>query len=328
MFNHVTLLLDMGGCLKKCPMCHHIISSKNNMLLDDLHLIYELFTSFSKSITISSWYKDVDILSNYKELYSVEQKISDNIYENRFNKINYYRLINDKKYLSFIHKLNLKEVSIDIYGNHHTHNRYVGINKDFENIIESIKLLTEQNIKVKLNYIVSKLNINELKKTYDLFKNYNVEFTISQNIPTNLAFKKIYNRLTKQDLPKINFMNHNLGKTESDLYNELIKDQSFLKINTLDPTFIIDGKKNIYHKINNLDSLYYLGNIKTESIKQIVENYLSMNTRLLNLINKYSIKDICLLAGNKDGSWIFTKEEYIIYLLELLLNDPKFQNTI
>ena len=48
----------------------------------------------------------------------------------------------------------------------------------------------------------------------------------------------------------------------------------------------------------------------------------------MNIINKYSIKDICLLAGNKDGSWIFTKEEYIIYLLELLLNDPKFQNTI
>ena len=47
MFNHVTLLLDMGGCNKKCPLCHNFISSKSIMLLDDLHLIYELFSSFS-----------------------------------------------------------------------------------------------------------------------------------------------------------------------------------------------------------------------------------------------------------------------------------------
>ena len=60
MFNHVTLLLDMAGCDKKCPMCWSFTSSKNKMLLDDLHLLYELFSTFTKSITISSWYKTPD----------------------------------------------------------------------------------------------------------------------------------------------------------------------------------------------------------------------------------------------------------------------------
>ena len=329
MFDHVTLLLDMGGCIKKCPMCHHFTSSKSNMLLDDLHLIYELFSSFAKTITISSWYKEIDVLTNYKELYSVEKKISDSIYDTRYNKINYYRLINDKKYLSFIKDLNLSSVTIDIYGNHHTHNRYVGVNKDFENIIESIKIIKELNIEININFIVNKLNINEVKKTYDLFKSYSVNFSIKQNIPSNMAYKKIYNRLTKQDLSKLNFINHSLGKTESDIYNELLKDNNHLTYDILNPVFIIDNKKNIYHKLSNLDSTYYLGNLKVESIKQIIDNYLIiMNTKLLKIIKKYSIKDICLMAGNEVGSWIFTKEEYLVYLLEILLNEPKYQNII
>ena len=88
MFNHVTLLLDMAGCDKKCPMCWSFTSSKNKMLLDDLHLLYELFSTFTKSITISSWYKTPDIFLNYDELYSIENKVSDVIYPKRFKKIN------------------------------------------------------------------------------------------------------------------------------------------------------------------------------------------------------------------------------------------------
>ena len=71
--------------------------------------------------------------------------------------------------------------------------------------IES-KILNQMNIKVNINYVINKLNINDLKKVYDLFKNLNINFTLSQNLPSNMSYKKIYNRLTKQDLSKVNFI--------------------------------------------------------------------------------------------------------------------------
>ena len=326
MFNHVTLLLDMGGCNKKCPLCHNFISSKSIMLLDDLHLIYELFSSFSKSITISSYYKQIDILPNYKELYSIEKKLSDVVNQKRYHTINYNRYVSDSKYETFINKLNIDEVEFNIYGNKNTHNRYVGVNKNFENFYEKTIKLIEKDIKVNVNYIVNKQNIDELKKTFDLFKKDKICFSIKQNIPTNLGYKKIFTRLTKQDLSKISFLNINIGKTEQEIYSELIKDNSFINIDKINPTFIIDGKKNVYHKLINLESNYYLGNLKIDSIKNIIEKYLSMNTKLLNIINKYSISELCKLIGNPNGNWIFTKEEYIIYLLEQILNEEKYQN--
>ena len=67
MFKNVLVALDMGGCSKKCKFCTYLKQTKSSMTIDDLHLIYELITPFTENISISSFYKEIDIFSELKE---------------------------------------------------------------------------------------------------------------------------------------------------------------------------------------------------------------------------------------------------------------------
>ena len=139
MFTSISVSLDMGGCNKKCKFCRYSKQTKASLTIDDLHLVYELISPFTDNLLISSFYKEIDVFENYKEIYEIENKLNNNINKERLNKINIERLLKDEKYLTFLKKQNVHNVIIDVYGNRTNHDYFVGRTGSFNQILNMLK---------------------------------------------------------------------------------------------------------------------------------------------------------------------------------------------
>ena len=319
MFNKISVSIDMGGCSKRCKHCW-IGNSKHSLKsIDELHMIYECLSPFTNSLSISSWYKEPDITNDYKELYEVEKKLSDYINIERFSHINITRLNKDEKYISFIKKIGIKQVTLDILGTKVNHDFFTGKAGNYIETLKATDILLENKIKVNWKIILNKQNINDLNKIILKAKELEIEYSITLEKPIGSNFKNISYRLTKNDVKKIP-NNEMLGNSEKELYNKLVNSKKHITIDKNNLVLYIDYKNDIYTNIASLNPIYKLGNIKKESIKAILEKVMNEETNIQMILNKYTIGEMIKKVGNENGNWLFSEEDYILYIVESFCN--------
>lgn len=309
------------------------------MTNDDLKFVAEKFRPFTNSLTVYDWYREPDYKDNYKELWDLCNSLSETR-EKHFELISVWRIVRDKTYVKWLSSLGIKKAQLTLFGGSEKTDYYTGRKNAYNEILETIEILLENRISPRIQVFVNKDNIDELPFIENLIKSLDLEnrckffdgefsLFLHQGSCDGENEKLYAIRVTHDDLQRIpqtlaeytlkHFSKTSIeevfGKTEQMLYEELINNHSTASYVSETPVFYIDKEFNVYPNVASPEPAWLLGNLKTDRIETILENYtegksVAQHTRLT-----VPLCNIVESQGDCESQRLFSKDDYIEYLL-------------
>lgn len=329
----------MHGCPNRCKHCWIGVSQNPNMSESDLVFAAEKLKPYAEDFEIFDWYREPDFCSDYKELWDLTEKLSDNKTPH-FELLSYWRAVRDKEYIPWLKSKGVKACQLTLFGSEQTTDKYTGRIGAYSEIIRTIDLLIENRISPRIQMFINKENINEIScveklivdnKYRERCKCFGGEFIFFVHQGScDGENEKLYDiRITDSDLKKIpeniitetkEYMNCSsveeiFGETESKLYEELINDQSVIDLTSDSPVFYVDKSFNVYPNFTAPAEFWKLGNLKSDEASVIIDNFLNNKTLAQSVSVGVPISKIVRFAGNCDSKRLFDRDDYIMYLL-------------
>lgn len=339
MFSSITVCLDMFGCPNRCKHCWIGHSPNGNLTKNDLKFLAEKFRPFTNCLTVYDWYREPDFKDNYKELWDLCNNLSDTR-EKHFELISVWRIVRDQEYVKWLSSLGLKKAQLTLFGGQEKTDYYTGRKNSYNEILEAIEILLKNKISPRIQIFINKDNIDELPLIENLIKNLDLENRCKSFGGEFSLFlhqgscdgenEKLYAiRVTPDDLPKIpqtlaeytlkhfnkTSIEEVFGKTEQALYDELINDDSTASYVSQSPTFYIDKDFNVYPNVAPPEAAWFLGSLKTDGAEAVLENYTESRSTAQHTRLTVPLCDIIKSQGNCMSQRLFSKDDYIEYLL-------------
>lgn len=339
-FKSIIACLDMYGCPNRCKHCWVGHSPNGNLNTDDLKFVAEQFRPFTDSLEIDDWYREPDFRDNYRELWSLCNELSDSHHEH-FELISIWRLVRDKEYVKWLSSLGLKAAQLTLFGGREKTDFYTGRNGAYDEILESIEILLRNKISPRIQVFVNKDNIGELSFIENLITSLDLEsrckefggefsFFLHQGSCDGENEKLYEIRVTPDDLEKIpqtmldytlkHFKKENketiadiFGKTEQALYAELSEADITHSFVREDPVFFIDRDFNVYPNLSAPDDAWLLGNLKSDGISTVLENYTQSKSPAQHAHMTVPLSEIVKASGDPDSQRLFTEADFVIY---------------
>lgn len=309
----------------------------------------EAFRPFTDCLEADFWYREPDFSDDYKELYALCDKLSDDKREH-FELASFWRLARDEEYAPWLSSLSVKTVQLTVFGGEETTDFYIGRKGAYQEILKVVDVLLKNKISIRLQSFVTKNNIDELAKTEELIKKLELEkrcksfggefsFFLHQGScdGENENFYDCW--VTPKDLEKIphllseytlrHFGKSNMqdvfGKTEKELYAELINDRSTANLVSNSPVFFIDNDFNVYPNITAPASHWCIGNLKRDGAEKIIENYTENKSRAQSVRLTVPVCDIVRAEGDGASERLFGRGDYIDLLLNRYCRNERTQ---
>ncbi len=339
MFTSITVCLDMFGCPNRCKHCWIGHSPNGNLTSDDLKFVAEKFRPFTNCLTVYDWYREPDYKDNYEELWDLCNSLSDT-HREHFELISFWRIVRDEKYVKWLSSLGLKKAQITLFGGQEKTDYYTGRKNAYNEIVETMEILVENKISPRIQVFVNKDTVDELPLIENLIqrldlenrcKAFGGEFSMFLHSGScDGENEKLYDiRVTPEDLSKIppTLIQYTLkyfqkasieevfGKTEQTLYEELIKDHSTASYVSKDPVFYVDQEFNVYPNVTSPAPSWLLGNLRTDKIETILENYTESKSAAQHTRLTVPLCNIVVSQGDCKSQRLFSKGDYIDYLL-------------
>jgi hypothetical protein len=257
----ITVALDMGGCPNRCKHCWLGHFPNGKMIENDLYYVANEFKKITNNLEITSWYREQDFLDNYKQIYGIENELSDTRSVSHFELLSHWRAVRDDKYVPWLKNLGVKVCQLTLWGGREKTDYYAGRIGTYDEIIKTIEILLDNQIVPRIQVFVNKDNIDELKTIEKLVLSLDL-IDRCKSVGTEFALyafqgscdgenKKNYNIwVTPEDIVKIpetivqstlkhfnkNYIIEVFGNTEQELYQKLILDKN--KICFKNPCFL------------------------------------------------------------------------------------------
>lgn len=94
------------------------------------------------------------------------------------------RVFADKRNCAIIKKAGIERLTISIHGLDGIHDRLVGVNGAFLEVVEAVKNFTRLNLPVSINIVLTKQNLSDIKNLYDSFSKINPGIIFNLYYPT------------------------------------------------------------------------------------------------------------------------------------------------
>ncbi len=338
-FKEITVCLDMYGCPNRCRHCWLGITPNGHMSVSELEFAAKQFRPFTDCLRIYDWYREPDFSDNYQKLYHLCNQFSDKPIEH-FELISFWRLVRDKEYVKWLSSIGLQKAQLTIFGNEETTDFYIGRKGAYKEIVNAIEILIENKISPRIQTFINRNNIGELKYIENLIKHLDLE-NRCRSFGGEFSFflhqgscdgenEKLYDiRVTPDDLVNIpnlleaytlrHFNKNNImdvfGKTEQSLYEELKDNQATACYVSNSPVFYIDKDFNVYPNITSPARYWCLGNLKKHGAETVLDHYVKSNSIAQQIRLTVPIGDIVKKQGDRSSRRLFSKNDYIDFLL-------------
>lgn len=338
-YKEITILLDMAGCPNRCKHCWLGATPNGRMPISELYDAVRQFRPFTDCLQVYDWYREPDYQDQYRELYELCDRLSDKPREH-FELASFWRIVRDAEYAKWLASIGVRKVQLTIFGTEETTDFYIGRKGAYRELLRAIDILLENQISPRIQTFVNQQNIDELPHIEWLIEQLDLE-NRCRSFGGEFSFflhqgscdgenEKLYDvRVTPDDLQKIpavlkrytlkHFGEKNIedvfGKTEQQLYEELMTDRSVFSYVNEKPVFHIDKDFNVYPNVSTPTSAWCLGNIKTDGAEKVLERYrksssLAQHTRLT-----VPVCDLVNAQGNRTSQRLFDIQDYIEFLL-------------
>lgn len=342
MKKEITLCFNIYGCPNSCKHCHVSGAPSKKMDIKLIEKQVEKFKAAGYRTDVYSWYLEPDFPNNYKELFSWEQNMSDKSHEH-FELASDFRIVRDKEYVKWLKELGLKKVQLTFFGMEELTNYYTGRNNAFNELIEAIDILIENEIAPRIQYFLYKDTINELDefisyidslKVEERCNSFNSKFELFVHTGSCLGTGiNLYEKwITDEDLVKIpayvidktlehykvsNF-NEVLGSTEQDLYQKHMDNKSFHTYESNNILYV-DNKYNVLPNSASLNDYWIIGNLFTDSVEEIMDKYLNGDYYGNNISKTHSIGEMIKEVGNPNSIRLFNEDDYLDFVRDMFI---------
>lgn len=335
-FAKITACLDMAGCPNRCRHCWLGCTPNGHLGSDDLRFVASAFRPFTDCLEVASWYREPDYLPEYKELWALENELSDRRETPHWELMSVWRAVRDAEYVPWLKSLGLQKCQLTLFGGREKTDYYTRRKGAYDEIVRSIGLLLDAEISPRIQVFVNKDNIGDLQAIVDLMHDLRVaERCAAFGVPFT-AFvhqgscdgenEKLYDlRVTPDDLPKIpkELVDYSLqhweedsltevfGETEQALVAALSESAEVESYVTDRPVFFIDKDLNVYPNITTPSPFWLLGNLKTDGAQAILSRYLNSESPAQRARLTVPIGEMVRQYGDPKSQRLFSESDYI-----------------
>ena len=319
--NSLTIVFDMYGCPNRCKHCWIGSLPNRKLTITDSTTVANFFkTKFPRNFTFYSWMREPDYADNYKEIWELDNKLSVDNLPKRFELASFYRIVRDKEYVPWLSKLGVKVVQLTLFGLERLTNLYIGRKGAFNEIITATKILINNNITPRWQVFINQENKEEIIELIELSKTFDQEFELfihegSCDGENELLYPIRITRNDISDTIKPYYLNYDALYEEKTLYEKLSYDNSTSSLITSDVVFYVTNDFSVYPNLSNIAPWWKIGNIKENTVDEIIANYLNHVPTAMKIRSTIPLGEIVQSVGNKASEKLFSKADYIIYLL-------------
>lgn len=326
-FKKITTCFDVAGCPNRCKHCWIGHFDNGNMTLDDLKSAANSFNDYTEELEVYSWFREPDFMSNYKELWKIDNELSKNSPPKRFELLSFWRIIRDKEYVKWAYELGVRKCQLTFFGLEENTDYFIGRKGAFHELISSTEILIEHGIAPRWQTFVNKKNIDELHALIALSKSMKLDERC-RDIGSEFKMfihqgncegenEKLYDiRITDEDSINIPIeYQFDLGESESKLYNELISDTSTENIVSDSPVLFITSNLDVYPNYSQISPWWHLGNMRRDGLDKVLNNYIENKSLAQNLRSTVPICEMVKSCGNPNSKRLFDKDDYIAFIL-------------
>ncbi len=338
-FSRITVCLDMDGCPNRCRHCWLGHGPNGRLSEDELRFTAAQFRPFADRLVVDDWYREPDFSPDYRERWRLCQALSD-LPRTHFELISVWRLVRDETYVEWLSSLGLRAAQLTLFGGEETTDLYTGRRHAYREILEAIDLLVENRIVPRIQVFVNRENIGELPQIAALIKEKRLEARCAAFGGEFSCFvhqgscdgenEKLYPvRVTPAELERIpeplagytlkHFHKESLmdvfGRTERELYRELLADRSTESYVDDSPVFFVDASFNVYPNRTCPAPFWRLGNLKADGAAKILENYVQNRSLAQSVRASLPVCELAKAQGDPDSLRLFSKGDYIDFLL-------------
>ena len=342
MFHSITICLDMMGCPNRCRHCWMGWGPNGNMPEEDLTAAAADFAPFAESIAIYDWCREPDFSDRYRERWALCRALSDpKAAHPHFELASVWRLNRDESYAPWLASVGTQAVQLTLFGGEETTDWYVGRKGAYRETLRAVDILLDNGIAPRIQVFVTKNNIGELPQVEALIDRLELERRCREVGKEFCCFvhqgscdgenRRFYDVwVTPEDLEKIpdrlaaytlrHFGEETLldvfGRTEAELYRELLTDESTASLVEEDPVFFVDCSYDVYPNITTPSPIWRLGNWKRDGARAVLDAYADSRSAAQRIRLTTPLCQLAQAGGDPGSRRLFGREDYIELLLD------------
>ncbi len=347
-----SVAFDIAGCPNRCRHCWLGCANNKRLKVEDTLEVFENIKSqVSKSNEINlknikyyaTWLREPDFLPEYKKLYELELELNDHkSYRNNFELLSIWRLAHDKEYVKWAKEIGTQKCQVTLFGGKDTTDWFYRRKKAYEDVIKATDALIEHGIIPRWQLFFTKKILNEFDIILDKIKELKIverlssqgkkfELFIHPPGPIGEGFKIEHLRVEKNNeecIPDLiiektreHYSKDKLWYAEEELIKEFVREDNIDVINMFIPNvswLFIDSNWNVYSNLEctSFDPWWKLGNIKRNSIKEIIKIYEDNKCYGLKVASEITAKELVEKYGNTYGQKLYeSKGDLLSYYL-------------
>lgn len=341
--NHIAITFDMGGCPNRCKHCW--IGRLNNKKMD-MKMVKDIVNKFREykfgdmnspyfeKIIVNTWFREPDYLPNYKELYDLEKELGDEVA--RFELMSIWRIARDEEYTKWAKSIGTEKCQITFFGLEENTDYFAGRRGAFKDNLIATEKLIEEGIVPRWQLFLNEKNKHELADFVKIMEKLDLEnkvrsigkefeiyvyipapdgeaFNLEDIRPKEDIFSFIPPYLKNKTLKhfKVKDMEEVLGYKEKDLLPILLDDNGCLNDYPSILSLMVTSDLDVYCNAGELMPWWCLGNLGSDSVESVMDNYINNKPLGLKLMYETPISKMAEEFGDRNGEKIYVKEDLI-----------------
>jgi len=342
------IAVDLAGCPNRCRHCWLGHFKNGKLGIEEFKQVAEIFTSWKKEndcseLAFFSWWREPDFSDNYKRLWELEQELSSPNCAERFELLSVWRASFDLEYARWAAKLKPKVCQITFFGAEQKTDWGFGRKGAFANNLAAVENLLKVGIAPRFQIFLTKgcfgnrsLDLDKLLKliySRELHKRCEAigqkfEVFISGMAPEGAAYDIEDYRIEESDIKLIpqSLIDISregtklLGEPEYILHKRLLANNSPPNLITNPPCLYITCNYDVYPNYASPGKAWLLGNLKTDGIEFVMNNFINENTVAMQTNKTMPISRLAQQYGMAESKKMYGDDSLVARYLYQHLN--------
>lgn len=289
-----------------------------------------------------TWYREPDYAPNYRELWNLEQELSDQGAAKRFELLSIWRLARDRSYAQWAREIGTEVCQISFFGMQETTDYFTRRRGSFKDSLLATERLLEVGIRPRWQLFLNRCLIPELETFVMLVQTLDLErrvralgrefqlclhpiapdgeaFNIEYLRPTVDALSAIPGYLaekTKDHLDGLT-LEECLGKAEMDWIAELAEDDQPFATFPSTLAFMVTPELDVFSNLGEPMPWWKLGNLATDGVDGIMHAFEKDEAPGLHVNFHIPVSQLARRYGRKDSQYMYTREDLILRWLRM-----------
>lgn len=341
------VLLDMAGCPNRCRHCWLGNAPNKRVSEETLRWVVKQFRewtrpgeehSFFESLSVCTWYREPDFAPNYRELWALEQELSDPGKSKRQELLSIWRLARDDGYAQWARDVGTEACQFTFFGLEENTDYFTRRKGAFQDNLLATERLLEVGIRPRWQLFLTERSIPELEAFVGLIHRMQLdermqaveqEFQVFVHLPCpdGEAVHLEYLRPSIDALHAIpsylaektmihfgkNSLEACLGKAEKDWLPELLQDDKPHAEYYEPLAFMVTPGLDVYCNIAELVPWWKLGNLKTDGIDRVLQHFQHDGVPGLHVNFQVPVSQLARMYGRNNSQLMYSRSDLIFW---------------